>query len=153
MRVLLLGATGFIGSGILRELLAAGHGVLALARSGSAAERLRRHGAEVVRGDLREPGHWAAAVRDVDAVIHAAATFSEDMGEVDRIVVRVLTEHAMDARRRILAVRRHPWWRRDGRDAAASDYRLRVDGEQCQRDTGCALLPGEHCASGHLLRA
>lgn len=97
MRVLLLGATGFIGSGILRELLEAGHDVVALARSADAAGRLRRHGAQVLRGDLREPGKWAAAVCEVDAVIHAAATFTEDMGEVDRNVVHALTEHAMSA--------------------------------------------------------
>ncbi|WP_405237009.1 NAD-dependent epimerase/dehydratase family protein [Lentisalinibacter orientalis] len=101
MRVLLLGATGFIGSAILREFLAAGHGVVALARTASAAERPGRAGAEVVRGDLREPERWAAIVRDVDAVIHAAATFTADMGEVDRAAVRSLIENAMGADRRI----------------------------------------------------
>lgn len=94
MRVLILGATGSIGHPLMKELLENGHSVVALARSPSSEERLRLCNAEVVRGDLRQPGRWAATVQDVDAIIHAAATFTDDMGEVDRALIEALMNQA-----------------------------------------------------------
>lgn len=90
MRILVLGGTGFVGGAVLSELYRSGHHVLALARSEEAEHRLTGAGAEVLRGDLRHPRQWAGAVREVDAVVHAAATFTRDMGEVDRGVIRAL---------------------------------------------------------------
>lgn len=101
MRTLLLGATGTIGSAILDDLTAAGHAVVALARSADAERRLAGRAEEVVRGDLREPAAWAQAAGQVDAIVHAAATFSDDMGEVDRRVVEALIAAGMAAARRI----------------------------------------------------
>lgn len=72
MRVFLTGASGFIGSRILTELLAAGHQVTGLARSDSSAQALRKAGAEVHRGTLDDPGTLAAGARYAEAVIHTA---------------------------------------------------------------------------------
>lgn len=72
MRVFLTGASGFIGSRILTELLAAGHQVTGLARSESSAQALNNAGADVHRGTLDDPETLAAGAERADAVIHTA---------------------------------------------------------------------------------
>ena len=72
MRVFLTGATGFIGSHIIPELLARGHGVLGLTRSDGGARQLEAAGAEVHHGDLEQPETLASGAAAADAVIHCA---------------------------------------------------------------------------------
>jgi len=97
MRVLVLGGTGSIGSAIVRELLAAGHHVLGLARSANSARILSEQGVSIVSGDIRDPSAWSGIITEVDGVIHAAATFSQDMDEIDKELVCALIDAAKHA--------------------------------------------------------
>lgn len=94
MKVLVLGATGSIGTAVTKELIANDHEVIALSRSIGSDAKLRNWGAVPFRGDLREPEQWADMVRDCDGIIQVATTFTDDMGQVDKAVVVALEQAA-----------------------------------------------------------
>ena len=72
MRIFVTGASGWIGSAVVPELIRAGHQVLGLARSDASATAVAGLGAEVLRGDLDDTGVLRAGTLDSDGVIHLA---------------------------------------------------------------------------------
>jgi nucleoside-diphosphate-sugar epimerase len=72
MRIFVTGASGWIGSAVVPELISAGHQVLGLARSDPSAKAIADMGADVLRGDLTDAGVLRAGALDSDGVIHLA---------------------------------------------------------------------------------
>ncbi|WP_033067311.1 NAD-dependent epimerase/dehydratase family protein [Thalassospira australica] len=83
MRVFITGGTGLIGSAIIDKLIKKDHHVIALARSSASASKLRVAGASPLMGDITTPQNWITALPDIDAVIHAACDFSDQMPRID----------------------------------------------------------------------
>ena len=102
--ILITGATGFVGSAVLRRLLAAGHRVRALARPASDRRNLEGLAVEVAEGDLLEPSSLRPALEGCSGLFHVAADYrlwAPDPGPMFRANVdgtRMLLLAARDAR-------------------------------------------------------
>ena len=96
MRVLVTGATGYVGAVVIDELARAGHGVLGVARFDEGAQVLAARGVEVHRGDLTQPQSLADAARSCDAVAHTAfihdfSRFAEN-AQIERVAVEAMLD-------------------------------------------------------------
>ncbi len=94
MRVFVTGASGFVGSAVVKELLGAGHQVLGLVRSEINAGKVRDAGAEALLGDINDVSVLKKGVEACDAVIHTAfnhdfTTFKQNC-EDDRKIIEYL---------------------------------------------------------------
>ncbi|MFB9407474.1 NAD-dependent epimerase/dehydratase family protein [Dactylosporangium matsuzakiense] len=92
MRIVLTGGTGYIGSAVVRELVAAGHAVTALVRSDEAAGKAGKHGADPIVGDLFDGAWTAERFAEADAAAHIAATGGPDTADLDRTIVGAAVE-------------------------------------------------------------
>jgi nucleoside-diphosphate-sugar epimerase len=90
VRILVTGATGYIGAVVAEALARRGHAIAGTARSVSAEAELEARGYRAVRADLHDPGTLARAAAGHDALVHTAATQDEDMGPAEEAAVRAM---------------------------------------------------------------
>src|SRR5687768_5630749 len=99
MRVFVTGGNGFIGSVVVRELVAAGHDVVCLLRPSSNTDRLAGLRYERADGDVRDPESLRAGMAGAGAVIHLASLSSWDLIDSPEMKDVVLggTRHVLEA--------------------------------------------------------
>jgi nucleoside-diphosphate-sugar epimerase len=115
MRIFVTGASGFVGSAVVPELLRAGHQVVGLARSETSAAAVKAAGADVQRGDLADLDVLTRGASSADGVIHLGfihdfANYAKS-AETDRAAIRTMAEAlagSRSPRERSAQARREP---------------------------------------------
>ena len=111
MRILVTGATGFVGRAVTLALLANNHDVLALVRTPSKAADLEAAGAALAVGEMLSPDTYAPQVGEVDAVVHTAQYGTsgrltraklEQVKAADETMTRVLGQACLEQRKRLV---------------------------------------------------
>jgi nucleoside-diphosphate-sugar epimerase len=99
MKVFVTGASGFVGSAVVNELIRTGHQVLGLARSEESAQAIRNAGAEVLMGDLEDLSSLKKGASESDGIIHTGFIhdFSNyaNSNEVEKIAINTMGEVLM----------------------------------------------------------
>ena len=109
MKVFVTGAAGFIGRAVVEDLTKNGHQALGLARSDASAEKIKKAGGEVIRGDIEDVESLKKGAKEADGVVHLA--FIHDFSaegfakalEVDRAAIRAMAD-AMEGTGKPLAI-------------------------------------------------
>lgn len=111
MRVMVTGATGFVGSAVVRDLVSRGHHVIGLVRDPERARKQTPEGVDLRRGDMLEPETYAPLVQEVDAAIHTAQLAvggrltpakSRQIFAADALMTRTLADVCMAQSKRLL---------------------------------------------------
>jgi len=110
-RVLVTGATGFVGGAVVQRLKAGGHDVIGLVRTRESGKALEASGVRIAVGDMLEPGTFVPLVSQVDAVIHAAqiptvgrfgAAKLKAVQTGDRVMTGALAAECLARKRRLI---------------------------------------------------
>ncbi|MBW3128437.1 SDR family oxidoreductase [Hymenobacter profundi] len=146
MRIFVTGATGFVGSAVVQELLGAGHQVLGLARSEEAVQALTAAGAQAHRGSLNDLDSLQRAVAETDGVIHCA--FIHDFtqyaaaAEADRRAIEAMGAALAGSNRPFIATSGFAGLTQQGELLTEEDARdAKVPAMRHSEDAALALVP------------
>src|SRR5271157_1173942 len=88
MKVLITGASGFLGGYVTEMLVSAGHTVRALVRNTSRTDRLEKLGVEILRGDLKDADSLQRAVAGIETIINTAASVDAPAQEFEAATIQ-----------------------------------------------------------------
>jgi len=138
MKILVTGATGFVGSHLLRGLTGAGHEVRALVRGGESAERIKGKGVEIFAGDVTDPDTLHGVADGCDAVVHLVGIIQPGPGYTFESIHKEGTQNIIDAAKESWSVRHFIYQSALGtRKGAISEYhRTKYLAEELTKGSG-----------------